>query len=194
MYCEQCGAQNSDTAKFCRKCGADLAAEEETRVVRKQGTEAASGRGERQVFSITPTMKFVAAAYALTAVAAILLVALIAILLPTIVPLSIAVAVGLLLFAIPLFYHIKQKLLRYTLTDSNLEIDAGLISRTTRAVPLRRIQDVTVSATIPQRLLGLGNVVIDNASEDAGKVVLANIDSPRRYADMLLDQMRQLER
>jgi len=37
-------------------------------------------------------------------------------------------------------------------------------------------------------------VVIDNASEQGGKVALKNIDSPRRYADMLLKQMRLLDK
>ena len=56
-------------------------------------------------------------------------------------------------------------MVRYTLTDSKVEIDTGLIARTTRNIPLTKIQDVTVSASIPQRLLGFGDLLIDNASE-----------------------------
>ncbi|MEQ1646696.1 MAG: PH domain-containing protein, partial [Pyrinomonadaceae bacterium] len=67
-------------------------------------------------------------------------------------------------------------------------------SRTTRNVPLRRIQDVTVAATATQRLLGIGDLTIDNASDDAGKVVLKDINSPKEYADTLLRQMRRLEK
>jgi uncharacterized membrane protein YdbT with pleckstrin-like domain len=80
------------------------------------------------------------------------------------------------------------------MTDTALEIDTGLIARSTRNVPLRRIQDVTVSSTAMQRLLSYGNIEIDNASEEGGKVVLRDIDSPRRYADMLLKQMGLLDR
>jgi len=82
-------------------------------------------------------------------------------------------------------------MLRYTLTDSKIEIDYGLIARTTRNIPLSKIQDVTVSATIIQRLLGFGNVVIDNASEVGGTTVLRNINSPRHYADLLLRELRR---
>ena len=32
MYCIKCGADNLETAKFCRKCGESFEAEEETRV------------------------------------------------------------------------------------------------------------------------------------------------------------------
>jgi uncharacterized membrane protein YdbT with pleckstrin-like domain len=72
-----------------------------------------------------------------------------------------------------------------------LEIDTGLISRTTRNVPLSKIQDVTVSATIGQRILGFGDVIVDNASDLGGSTVLHNISNPRHYADQLLRQLRR---
>jgi hypothetical protein len=37
-------------------------------------------------------------------------------------------------------------------------------------------------------------VIVDNASEDGGKVVLENINDPKGYADILLRQMRRLDR
>jgi len=104
------------------------------------------------------------------------------------------VILGMALLLVPLYYHLRKKLVRYTLTDTTIEIDRGLISKTTQNIPLRRIQDVTVSATMMQRVLGFGNVIIDNASEDGGKVVLEGIDSPRKYAELLLKEMRELER
>jgi hypothetical protein len=42
-------------------------------------------------------------------------------------------------------------------------------------------------------MLGFGDVVIDNASEDGGKLVLKNINSPKKHADLLLRQMRRRE-
>jgi putative membrane protein len=104
------------------------------------------------------------------------------------------VILGMALLLIPLYFHLRAKLVRYTLTDTTIEIDRGLISRTTQNIPLRRIQDVTVSATMMQRMLGMGNVIIDNASEDGGKVILDDNDSPKKYAELMLRQMRQLER
>jgi uncharacterized membrane protein YdbT with pleckstrin-like domain len=83
---------------------------------------------------------------------------------------------------------------RYRLTETTVEIDRGLVSRTTQNIPLQRVQDVTVSATAFQRILGFGDIVIDNASESGGKVVLKNIGRPRKYADLLLRQMHLLDR
>jgi putative membrane protein len=95
------------------------------------------------------------------------------------------------LLLIPAYYHLKRNMIRYRVTDSTLEIDTGLIARTTRNIPLSKIQDVTVSASITQRMLGFGDVIVDNASEFGGSTVLHNISSPRHYADLLLRQLRR---
>ena len=214
MFCIKCGSDNLETAKFCRKCGADMGSqqsavsgqpeetEEETRVATRGpmsnvqspsiGDRDINGEAEKEIFTISPTLKFVKAGYVGAAVGALLLVAIFSAF--TAIWAWVAVLVGLLLFLVPAYYHVRQKLMRYTLTDSKLEIDSGFVSRTTRNVPIRRIQDVTVSATPWQRLLGIGDLVIDNASQEGGKVVLKNIDTPKLYADEVLGQMRSLEK
>ncbi len=198
MFCIKCGHDNLDAAKFCRKCGVALETEEATRVAVREtsaaariGGEADIDQAETEIFSISPTLMFVKTGYVLAALGALLLVAMFSAF--TSLSTWVAVLFGLLLFLVPAFYHVKQKLVRYTLTDSKLEIDEGLISRNTRSVPIRRIQDVTVSSTVLQRLLGFGDLMIDNASDEGGKVVLKNIDRPKQYADVLLRQMRRLE-
>ncbi|MCA1558613.1 MAG: PH domain-containing protein, partial [Acidobacteria bacterium] len=103
----------------------------------------------------------------------------------------VSVPLALALLLVPAFYHVKRNTVLYTLTDSKIEIDQGFIARTTRNIPLRNIQDVTVSASIPQRILGFGDIIIDNASEDSSTTVLRNINDPRRYADLLLRELRR---
>ena len=99
--------------------------------------------------------------------------------------------IALALLLVPAYKHLKRNTVRYTLTDSKIEIDQGLVSQTTRNIPLRNIQDVTVSSTVLQRLLRFGNLVIDNASETGGTTVLRNIPDPRRHADLLLRELRR---
>lgn len=206
MFCIKCGEDNKETAVYCRKCGEPTGVEVETQVAaravaddlppQRRSVDAAeyqAGEQEAQIFSITPTLMFVKIGYVLTAIAALFLVAIASAFAYLIVPIWLAVILGLLIFVIPAFYHIKKKMVRYTLTETKLEIDEGFISRTTRSIPLRRIQDVTVAATATQRLLGIGDLTIDNASDDGGKIVLNDINSPKDYADNLLRQMRRLE-
>jgi uncharacterized membrane protein YdbT with pleckstrin-like domain len=208
MFCNKCGAKNSDEAVFCQKCGSQLEAEEETRIrlapkefkseeVKELNKEQAKEELEKQIFSIRPTLMFVKIGYAAAVAGAFLLVALllqIGRLIGFDIPPWFSVLAGLSLLLIPAFYHFKRNVVRYTLTDSKIEIDEGFISQKTRNVPLRTIQDVMVSSSIPQRMLGFGNLIIENANESDGKIVLKNINSPKRYADVLLKQMRQLDK
>ncbi|MBA3356796.1 MAG: PH domain-containing protein [Pyrinomonadaceae bacterium] len=133
-------------------------------------------------------MIFIKLGYALAVVGAVMLVFLLALVNVT-AYISIPLALALLL--IPAYFHIKRNMIRYTLTDSKIEIDTGLVARTTRNIPLSKIQDVTVSASIPQRLLGFGDLIVDNASELGGSTVLHNISKPRHYADLLLRELRR---
>ena len=193
MFCIKCGAGNSDQAVYCQKCGSALEAEEETRVARKFSAETDAESEEIKIFSISPTLMFVKMGYGLAAIGALLLVAFCSVFISSL-PWWIAVLLGLALFLIPAYYHLRQKMVRYTLTDAKVEIDEGFIFQNSRNVPLRSIQDVSVSSTITQRMLGFGNLVIDNASEDGGKIILKDINTPKKYADILLKQMRLLNK
>ncbi|MEP7212625.1 MAG: PH domain-containing protein [Acidobacteriota bacterium] len=189
MFCAKCGKNNSDDAIYCQKCGTILEAEDETMVARRAKPPQPADAAEHLV-TLGPTLKFVKLGYVLAVLAALVLTVLISLVVSAVSP-WVPVVIGLALLLIPAFYHIRQRLVRYTLTPTMIEIDRGVISRTTQNVPLRRIQDVTVSSTMLQRVLGLGDVIVDNASEDGGKVVVKNIDAPRKFADELLKQLRR---
>ncbi|MFN2597143.1 MAG: PH domain-containing protein [Pyrinomonadaceae bacterium] len=152
-------------------------------------SRGAADDAERVIFSVRPTMLFVGLGYALAVVAAVGLTVLLAKF--NLLPALYSVLVSLPLLLVPAFYHLRRNTIKYTLTDSKIEIDRGLIARRTRNIPLRTIQDVTVSATIPQRLLGFGDLIIENASEVGGTTVMHNIPSPRRRADELLRELRR---
>ena len=189
MFCPKCGTENADDSVFCKRCGSAIEAEEETRVV-KRDEKPLERDSATALFSVNPTLKFVWAGYVLTAAAAFLIVAFLSLLLPAVSPI-IFVVIGLLMLLIPVYFHARQKLSRYTLTPDKLEIDSGLISRTTTSIPLARVQDVTVKSTVTQRLLGLGDIIVDNAGTDGDRIVFANIDRPRKYADILLEQVQK---
>ncbi len=198
LFCTKCGAKNSPEANYCLKCGTLLDADEETRVARSRlPIKVELEDTEREIFSISPTLLFVKIGYGLAVLGALLLAAVISLFSQAtkwnISP-WVSVIVGLSLLLIPAFYHLKQKMMKFTLTDSKIEIDNGLISKMTRNVPLRTIQDVTVSATVPQRMLGFGNLIIENAGENGGKIILKNINSPKKYAEVMLRQMRRLNK
>jgi membrane protein YdbS with pleckstrin-like domain len=162
-----------------------------TRIARLQSRALemnASQDLEHTVFTVRPTMIFIKAGYGLAVIAGIALVFLLASLG---VSASISIPLALALLLIPAYYHMRRNMIRYTVTDATLQIDTGLIARTTKNIPLSKIQDVTVSASIPQRMMGFGDIIIDNASEIGGSIVMHNISSPRHYADLLLRELRR---
>jgi len=190
MTCSQCGAYVTPSVRFCSNCGAAVDPDA-TRLARAHATALEPGVDsdlEHTIFTVRPTMIFIKTGYALAVIAGIALVFLLA---SINVPASISIPLALALLLIPGYYHLRRNMVRYTVTDSKLQIDTGLIARTTRNIPLSKVQDVTVSASIPQRLFGFGDIIVDNASDVGGSTVMHNINRPRQYADLLLRELRR---
>src|SRR5215212_11728862 len=178
--CHVCGTRLTDGARFCASCGASAGSEEtryapdlageETRVaaparpaqpMQVRPLPASPQRldagppdvgEERTIFTVGPTLLFVKIGYLLAALGAVLLVALLAWQPWVSVPVYVSIPLALALLLIPAYKHLMRNTILYTLTDSKIEMDRGLVSRTTRNIPLRNIQDVTVTTSVPQRL------------------------------------------
>ncbi|MDX6403692.1 MAG: hypothetical protein QOH70_1147 [Blastocatellia bacterium] len=194
MRCTNCGSTLNPNSRFCDQCGAPAHDEEETRIARPQSSVPARHDDddiESVIFTARPTMLFIKIGYVAAVLGAVLLTVALNMIQLVNIPLYVSLPLALALLLIPAYYHLKRNMLRYTLTDSKIEIDYGLIARTTRNIPLAKIQDVTVSASILQRLLGFGDVVVDNASELGGTTILHNINNPRQYADLILRALRR---
>lgn len=193
MFCQRCGARNPDGAFYCNKCGIRLEEDEQETVLSKRFS---SEDVEKQVFSIRPTLLLVKIGYLIAIIGAFPLVFLIhfvSSIFGISIPSVFYVLLGLSLLLIPAYYHFRRNIVSYTLTDSKIEIDEGFIFQQSRNIPLRSIQDVSVQSSLLQRLFGYGDILIDNASEDSGRIVLKNVEQPKKYADMVLKQLRKLD-
>ena len=196
MNCSGCGAWVAEGSRFCNNCGAAVAPPSPAAAPAMQRSARAEDLPERVIFTVRPTFLFVGVKYAIAAVVWLLATAIVAFAatslnMPVAVGVGVVVALGLILFVWPVVAHLRRNRYVYTLTNHKLEIQYGLIATTVRNVPLSKVQDVTVTASIPERLLGIGTVSIDNASESGGRIQIAGIRDPKRYADVL---MRELQR
>ncbi len=97
----------------------------------------------------------------------------------------VTIALCLAAFVIAGVKHLYQWSETYTLTPEKIEVSAGILTKTARNIPLSKVQDVTVERTFAQRLLGLGNVIVDSASA-TGKITLRNVAQPQAVADQIL--------
>jgi uncharacterized membrane protein YdbT with pleckstrin-like domain len=198
MTCNNCGRPVTDGSRFCNYCGAQTAGPSVGTLERNPtsvGGGALAHEDERVIFTLRPTMIFVLFRYIISSIVVVAAAAVAGILTSrnTISGSAAFVAIlamGLIAFAFPIYHHIQRLREVYTLTDHKLEMRFGLIAKTVRNIPLRNIQDVTVTSTIWQRLINLGDIEIDSASE-TGKIVLDDIHHPERYANMILAELRR---
>lgn len=217
MNCPNCSADLPSHVRFCSTCGTPIDPEatrvstpdaEATRIATRApfapqaiaplptepqqlrlSRAADDEEIEHVIFKVRPTFLFVGIGYILAVISAILLTVALAYF--NLLPATYSVLLALPLLLIPAYKHLRRNSISYMLTDSKIEIDRGLLSRRTRNIPLRNIQDVTVSATVPQRMFGFGDLLIDNASELGGTTIMHNIPKPRRHAEMLLRELRR---
>jgi uncharacterized membrane protein YdbT with pleckstrin-like domain len=96
----------------------------------------------------------------------------------------------LLLLAWTVFRHVKLRFVSLSIAGKRLRHDVGMFSRSTRTMELAKVQDVHVTQTLFQRMLGLGNLSIESAGE-TGRLTIENIDQPHDVADVILEAARK---
>ncbi len=186
VFCNQCGQPVPAGSRFCNGCGATMA----------QKPQAPVAEQERDLFTLRPTMIFVYMWYGLAVAVVIGASVLMGILKSKDIisdntpALYVIGGIGLIVFSVPVYKHILRLREVYTLTNFKLEMRYGIIAKSIRNIPINKIQDVTVTSSVWQRFLNLGDIVIDSASE-TGKIHLDDIHHPGHYAEQILGEMRR---
>ncbi len=91
---------------------------------------------------------------------------------------------------------IRRTTTRYTITDQRIHIRTGIVSRREHSTQLARVQNVNISQSIFQRILGIGDVDWDTAGTEASGADfrLRGIDDPSalvRVVDHALQTLPQ---
>lgn len=97
-------------------------------------------------------------------------------------------AAGLLLVRLSLVPFLRWRSTRFLLTDERIALRQGVLRRTGRDVPLRRVDEVTYHQTLLQRLQGCGTLVV--SAGDAAPVVVPDL---RRVEGVQRQVYRQLD-
>ena len=69
---------------------------------------------------------------------------------------------------------LRWRTTHFVVTDRRVLMRSGILARQGRDVPLSRINDITFSHTVLERLLGCGTLVIESAGE-RGQVTLSDV-------------------
>jgi uncharacterized membrane protein YdbT with pleckstrin-like domain len=97
------------------------------------------------------------------------------------------------LHAIPVFLlvwtavrHMRLSFTTLTVSGGKLRYQSGILSRSTRTMEIKKVQDVRVDQTLGQRMLGMGDISIETAGETS-RLTMTSIDRPQAIADEILE-------
>ena len=91
------------------------------------------------------------------------------------IPLLIISGVGLLVILVFTFWPwVKWRTTHYVFTNERVIMRTGVFSRSGRDIPLGRVNDVSFSHSLFERMLGTGTLTIESAGE-RGQVILTDI-------------------
>jgi uncharacterized membrane protein YdbT with pleckstrin-like domain len=86
--------------------------------------------------------------------------------------------------------HMKRMFVRLQLEDFRIRFESGLVSKSTRIMELRKVQDIRVNQSLIQRMIGTGDLSIETAGESS-RLEMLNIDNPQAVADKILEASHQ---
>jgi len=79
---------------------------------------------------------------------------------------------------------IRWQATAYTLTDQRIKIETGVFGRSSKTIPIDRVQDCTTHQTLFGRMLGYGRVEVDAAGAQ-GAEVLDHLPNPGTFRDQV---------
>ena len=98
------------------------------------------------------------------------------------IPLVIALIVLLIVWFKAFLFKNK---IRYRLTSERFFVNVGILSRKVDELELIRVNDVTMSQTIAERMLGLGTVTVLSNDETTPTLVLKGISGPEKVKESI---------
>jgi len=103
------------------------------------------------------------------------------------IPLLIVAGVGLvLILVVTVWPWIKWRTTHYVFTNERVIMRSGVFSRSGRDIPLGRVNDVSFSHSLFERMLGCGTLTIESAGE-RGQVQLDDIPRVEKTQSVLYE-------
>jgi uncharacterized membrane protein YdbT with pleckstrin-like domain len=133
--------------------------------------------------TVRPSVKLLKAAYLLSALlAAMILLAAVA---RGTQDLAYMLVVPVLIAVWAAARHIARRFTRLVVEGGRVRYESGILSKRTRTMELRKLQDVRVDQSFGQRLINVGNLSLETAGETS-LITITDVDRPREVADRIL--------
>src|SRR6056297_72921 len=100
--------------------------------------------------------------------------------------------VGTLLVAVVVWEVLYYQRFEYDLTETTFDLRSGVLSTRDREIPYRRVQNVSISRNVIQRVLGLAEVTVETAGGSSAEAQLRYVDVDE--ADRLQNEIGRRKR
>ena len=87
------------------------------------------------------------------------------------------------------FLGLPLSFTRYELTEQKLIINKGFLNVREEEIRLYRFVDITMTQTLGQRILGIGNLHCETSDRSSGNFTIELIKNPRQVKDLLSDKV-----
>ena len=192
MFCRKCGVQIPDDSAFCSKCGAA----QRPGASPVPSAPAAVGP-EEELWRGRPSLKVFAPWWALWFLGLVVL----GVIHFAWIPKSHRGADGLMiLYAVILgvpalwifwSYLVDRFTIRYRLTTQRIFKEVGLIRRNVNEVELIRVDDVSVSQGILQRVFNVGKVTVISTDSTDPRLEIDGIENPLQVKEQIRTHMKK---
>jgi uncharacterized membrane protein YdbT with pleckstrin-like domain len=102
---------------------------------------------------------------------------------------SVIMIAPVLLALWPAARALRRKFSKLVISGDRLRYETGMLSKATRNLQLSKVQDISVSQHLFQRMLNIGHISIETAGpERLGDFTIRNVDDPQRLADEIMNR------
>lgn len=82
---------------------------------------------------------------------------------------------------------------RYSLSEDRIFLETGLLNTHFEEVMLYRIQDISLSISLGQRIFGVGTVTLHSSDRTTPHLALKNIRTPREVKELIHQQVEAMK-
>jgi membrane protein YdbS with pleckstrin-like domain len=133
---------------------------------------------------VRPTAKFLKAG---ALVAGVVFLGLEALILMTWTGTSLLLIAPVAILLWPAMKALERQFTKASISGDRLRYETGMTSKFTRTIQLSKVQDVTVSQGMLQRVFNIGNISIETAGETS-RLTIPNVDQAQELADEILNR------
>jgi hypothetical protein len=84
-----------------------------------------------------------------------------------------------------MFWYLKCKGIKFTITSSQITLEEGLLSKKINEVRLKDVKNVQLSQSFGERIFGSGTIGIASSGSDGLEIVVSGLPKPKEIRELI---------